>query len=108
MKSNLIINNGNFALAMMLSALVLVTPDTAFAGAVGGGGFLGSGTNFLNALLDVLTNTWVRIIAIIAVVVIGAMAMAGRLSWGLAGMVMLGMVLMFGAAAIVDSVDAAV
>jgi type IV secretory pathway VirB2 component (pilin) len=85
-----------------------VAPEMAHAGAVGGGGFLGSGTSFLNALMGVLTNTWVRIIAIIAVIIVGAMAMAGRLSGGLAIWVVVGMVLMFGAAAIVDSVDAVV
>jgi type IV secretory pathway VirB2 component (pilin) len=87
---------------------VLVIPEITHAGAVGGGGFLGSGTAFLTALLNVLTNTWVRIIAIIAVAIVGIMAMAGRLSGGLAIWVIVGMVLVFGCAAIVDSVDAVV
>jgi type IV secretion system protein VirB2 len=88
--------------------MMLVLPDSAHAAAVGGGGFLDSGTNFLNALLGVLTNTWVRIIAIISVIAMGILSMAGRLSMGLAMLVFLGMVLIFGAAAIVDSVEAVV
>lgn len=91
---------------MFLAAYV--APEMAQAGAVGGGGFLGSGTSFLNALMNVLTNTWVRIIAIIAIAIVGIMAMAGRLSGGLAIWVTVGMVLVFGAAAIADSVDAVV
>lgn len=100
-------NKINF-LILFAIFLVFLMPDVSNAGAVGGGGFLGSGTSFLNALLGVMTNTWVRIIAIIAVVFVGIMAMSGRLSGGLAIWVVVGMVLMFGAAAIVDSVDAVV
>jgi type IV secretion system protein VirB2 len=63
-----------------------------------------SGTNFLNALMDLLTNVWARIIAIIAIVITGIIAMTGRLSWTRAGFVILGIILVFGAGAIVDSV----
>ena len=106
MHQSFIKNHFTTCLTLMLLALLL--PDMAHAQAVGGGGFLDSGTSFLNALLSVLTNTWIRIIAIIAVIVMGIMAMAGRLSMGFAVLVFFGMVLIFGSAAIVDSVDAVV
>jgi len=63
-----------------------------------------SGTNFLTALQDLLTNTWARIIAIIAVVCLGILWMTGRIAWYAASSVISGIILVFGAPAIVDSV----
>ena len=63
-----------------------------------------SGTNFLEALQNLLTSTWARIIAIIAVVFLGFAWMFGRISMQLAVSVIGGLILVFGAPAIVDSV----
>jgi len=59
-------------------------------------------------LLDLLTNGIARSVAIIAIVVLGYMAFAGRLTAELAIKWILGIVLVFGGAAIVDLIIAAV
>ncbi len=67
-----------------------------------------SGTNFLQALETLLTGTWARITAIIAIVVLGFGWMTGRISWHVAGAVVGGIVLVFGAAAIVDGISGSI
>ena len=87
-------------LLFIVLALILISiPETAHAQAL-----FDSGTNFLNALMNLLTNTWARIIAIIAVVGLGILWMPGRLAWGIAASVIGGIILVFGAPAIVDSI----
>lgn len=86
-----------FIIALIGIALV---PQTAHAQAL-----FDSGTNFLTALQDLLTNTWARIIAIIAVVFLGFAWMFGRISWQIAASVIGGVILIFGAPAIVDSIS---
>ncbi len=86
------------AMAIALVTVIAVYPEDAYAQAL-----FDSGTNFLNALMDLLTNTWARILAIIAVVCLGVMWMTGRLAWYAAVSVIGGMILVFGAPAIVDS-----
>ena len=86
-----------FIIALIGIALV---PETAHAQAL-----FDSGTNFLTALQDLLTNTWARIIAIIAVVFLGFAWMFGRISWQIAASVIGGVILIFGAPAIVDSIS---
>lgn len=78
----------------------ILLPQNAYASAL-----FDSGTNFLTALQDLLTNTWARIIAIIAVVLLGFAWMFGRISWQIAASVVCGIILVFGAPAIVDSVS---
>ena len=80
--------------------IVLISADNALAQAA----LFDSGTNFLQALVDLLTNTWARIIGIIAVIGVGILWMLGRLQWGVAAAVVGGLILVFGAPAIVDSV----
>ena len=85
----------------LITTLILATlPEVAHAQAL-----FDSGTNFLEALQDLLTNTWARIIAIIAIACLGIAAMTGRLRWGIAGSVIIGIILIFGAPAIVDSIS---
>ena len=86
------------AMAIALATIIAIYPEDAYAQAL-----FDSGTNFLNALMDLLTNTWARILAIIAVVCLGVMWMTGRLAWYAAVSVIGGMILVFGAPAIVDS-----
>jgi type IV secretory pathway VirB2 component (pilin) len=59
------------------------------------------------AVLGIFTNGLTRTIAIIAVIAMGIAAMAGKLSWEWAIKIIVGIVLVFGAAAIVDYVIAA-
>ena len=63
-------------LFLVLSLTLISFPKTAYAQALSD-----SGTNFLTALQNLLTNTWARIIAIIG---LGILWMTGRLSWGVA------------------------
>lgn len=72
---------------------------------VGGGALFSSGTNFLNALQTLLTSTWARLVAIIAVFAVGLSFMFGRLSMQVAFSVIGGIILVFGAPAIVDSIS---
>jgi len=53
-------------------------------------------------LLDLLTNGFSRTIAIIVCIGLGFAAWAGKLTWGMAGRFIGGIVFIFGAAAIVD------
>lgn len=88
------------ALFAAMGSMVLLYPQDAFAQAL-----FDSGTNFLSALQSLLTSTWARIIAIIAVVFLGFAWMFGRISMQLALSVIGGIILVFGAPAIVDSIS---
>nr|MBI1231939.1 hypothetical protein [Cytophagales bacterium] len=94
--------NFNFRAIILLSILCMTValPDQAFAQ----NALFDSGTNFLTALQDLLTTTWARIIGIIAVCGVGILWMLGRLQWAVAASVIGGLILIFGAPAIVDSV----
>jgi type IV secretion system protein VirB2 len=59
-------------------------------------------------IVDFITGPFGRLLAIIAVIALGFLAFAGRLSWFTAGAVVLGIGLVFGAPAIVDEMIAAV
>jgi type IV secretion system protein VirB2 len=59
-------------------------------------------------IVDFITGPFGRLLAIIAVIALGFLAFAGRLSWFTAGAVVLGICLVFGAPAIVDEMIAAV
>lgn len=56
----------------------------------------------VQAIVDFITGPFGRLCAIIAVISMGFLAFAGRLSWFFAGGVVLGIGLVFGAPAIVD------
>lgn len=59
-------------------------------------------------IVDFITGPFGRLLAIMAVIALGFLAFAGRLSWFTAGAVVLGIGLVFGAPAIVDEMIAAV
>lgn len=94
--------NSNFTIPLLTLSLfaLLLHPETAYASSA----LFDSGTNFLSALQNLLTNTWARILAIIAVVFLGFAWMFGQISWQFAASVIGGIVLIFGAPAIVDSI----
>ena len=91
----------NRAALSALFLLALTLPDTALAQAA----LFDSGTNFLTALQELLTGTWARIIAVIAICCLGILWMTGRMAWNVATSIIGGIVLIFGAPAIVDSIS---
>ena len=58
--------------------------------------------NFANAILGILNNTFLRAVAIAAVIGAGLMALSGRVQWMTFIVVMLAVVIIFGSAGIVD------
>lgn len=78
---------------------IMFIPSVAFANPIADG---------VDWLLELLTNGIARSVAIIAIVVLGYMAWAGRLTGEAAVKFIGGIVLVFGGAAIVDLIIAAV
>lgn len=89
-------------LFIALIGLFLLPSSEAFAQT--SGALFDSGTNFLNALQQLLTSTWSRIIGIIAIAILGFMYMLGRISMQITVAVIVGIILVFGAPAIVDGI----
>ena len=58
--------------------------------------------NFGNAVLGILNNTFLRAVAVTAVIGSGLMALSGRIQWMTFISVMLAVVIIFGSAGIVD------
>ena len=90
--------------ATMLAAC-LVFAEPAFAQSSGAFAPLETAVQMI---VDFITGPFGRLLAIIAVIALGFLAFAGRLSWFTAGAVVLGIGLVFGAPAIVDEMIAAV
>jgi len=82
----------------LLVGLVMV-PEMAMANPIEDG---------VDWVLDLLTNGIARSLAIIGIVILGYMAWAGRITGEAAGKYVLGIVLVFGGATIVDLIIAAV
>ncbi|MCL7999741.1 TrbC/VirB2 family protein [Brucella sp. 21LCYQ03] len=87
----------------LLATAQIVGADLALAQGSGGvsGAFAPVQTVF-QAIVDFISGPIGRLFAIIAVMALGFLAFAGRLSWFLAGGVILGIGLVFGAPSIVD------
>lgn len=58
--------------------------------------------NFGQALLDILNSTFLRALSIVAVIAMGLMALGGRIQWMAFISTLLAVVIVFGAAGIVD------
>ena len=86
---------------MVLAALVLI-PGLALAGT--GGPWDGAA----QSVEKIFTGGLMRTIAVVAVIACGIAAMAGKLSWDWAIKIVIGIVLMFGAPAIVGYFTSAV
>ena len=84
--------------------VVFFSPELAYAQAAGGGGFLDSFTALFDAIGDLLTTVWARAVGIIAIAVTGYLFFTGRLEMRWAAAVVLGIIFVFGAPAIVDSI----
>ena len=92
-------NAALLAVGVVFATIALA--DTAYAQS---GALLQPVDNMLTQIVQAVQGTIARSLAIIAVCVLGFLAMFGRLSWFLAGSIILGIVLVFGAATIVDAV----
>jgi type IV secretion system protein VirB2 len=94
MKTGPIPNVGT-ALAVLLTALALLAPDLALAQT--------TTSPFLTGATALQSNilAWLTPIAIILVMVLGAMAMANRISWGWCIAAILGIAISFGSTQIV-------
>jgi type IV secretion system protein VirB2 len=94
--------------AGILVAAQVAGADLAFAQNGGGNSAFAPLQTAVQMIVDFITGPFGRLIAIIAVIGLGFLAFAGRLSWFTAGAVVIGMGLVFGAPAIVDELMAAV
>ncbi|MEA3641958.1 MAG: TrbC/VirB2 family protein [Lamprobacter sp.] len=79
--------------ALSLLAALALTPEIASANVL---------DNFGDAILGILNNTFLRAIAIAAVIAAGLMALSGRIQWMSFISVMFAVVIIFGSAGIVD------
>ena len=79
---------------LLMLCLVALMPEVAIAAPWDGP---------LQNLIDLLTGTTARLLAILSIIVLGFMAMTGRMSWGLGGSIVGGIVLVFGASWIADN-----
>jgi len=95
---------GLFARRAATIALVLMSGDGAFAQS----GTLAPVQSTLTTLVSTLTGPIATALATLAVIACGFLAWAGRLTWGVAGSVIFGIVLVFGAAQIVQFFQSAV
>lgn len=89
------------SLIIMLSAIVVMLPDMAFAAQPAG-----ANTPIGNIMCNVaawFTGNTGQGLATLAIIIIGVGALMGKVSWGMAIIVGLGIALIFGAAAMVTS-----
>lgn len=104
-------NRNRLSCAAMLAVLVaaqFVGADLALAQGGGGSSAFAPLQTAVQMIVDFITGPFGRLLAIIAVIGLGFLAFAGRLSWFTAGAVVIGMGLVFGAPAIVDELISAV
>ena len=87
------------ALFITYACTVLMLPALAWAQA------LEPVQEVADLFVDFLTGTFATSIAVIGLAICGFMAMMGRLPWGAALAVIAGIILVFGAAALVDEIS---
>lgn len=87
---------------VLLAAMQIAGSDSAMAQSGGVSGAFAPVQTVFQAIVDFINGPFGRLFAIIAVMALGFLAFAGRLSWFLAGGVILGIGLVFGAPSIVD------
>jgi type IV secretion system protein VirB2 len=95
------------ALMGIAAFLQIITADAVLA-QTSGGGAVAPHETAVQMIVDFITGPFGRLLAIIAVIGLGFLAFAGRLSWFTAGAVVIGIGLVFGAPAIVDQMISAV
>jgi type IV secretion system protein VirB2 len=90
--------------ALLSGTMFLVTIDQAFAQS----STLQPVQSTLTQLVSALTGSIATALATLAVIACGFFAWSGRLTWGIAGSVIFGIVLVFGSAQIVQFFQSAV
>lgn len=90
------------SMVLMAVCIAAVAPGIALAG-----GSSGPWDTMGNQVLAIFTGGLTRTIAIISVIACGIAALAGKLSWDWAIKIIVGIVLIFGGAALVDYLIAA-
>ncbi|WP_114217136.1 TrbC/VirB2 family protein [Ochrobactrum sp. 3-3] len=90
----------------MVAAMQVIGADLALA--QGASGAFAPLQTAVQMIVDFITGPFGRLLAIVAVIGLGFLAFAGRLSWFTAGAVILGIGLVFGAPTIVDEMISAV
>jgi type IV secretion system protein VirB2 len=98
----------SFRYATLAAASVLLTVSVVEPAFAQSSGAFAPLETAVQMIVDFITGPFGRLLAIIAVIGLGFLAFAGRLSWFTAGAVVLGIGLVFGAPAIVDQMIAAV
>ncbi len=88
-----------FAAACLAGAFTLALVDPALAQSAGSGGNIGT---FIQNIISLLNNNVIRGLAIIAIIITGIAWMFGHLDLRRAGTVIVGIIVIFGAATIVD------
>lgn len=91
-------NYGRYAAAALISAFLILLPDVLLAS--------DPDYQISNTLCEVvrwLNGSTGRAVATIAVIVVGVMALAGRLNWSMAIIVVAGIAILFGAKSIVEA-----
>jgi type IV secretion system protein VirB2 len=83
----------------------LVAFEPSIAAAAGGGAAFGNIEGVATRILTFVTGTFGRTVATIAVVVLGMMAMFGKLAWDHAIKVIFGIAIVFGAASVIDALS---
>lgn len=85
--------------AALASLLILSAAEPAFAQSGGVGGNIGT---FIQNIIDILNSSVIRGLAIIAIIITGIAWMFGHLDMRRAGTVVVGIIVIFSAAALVD------
>lgn len=85
--------------AALAGLLILSTAEPAFAQSGGVGGNIGS---FIQNIINILNSSVIRGLAIIAIILTGIAWMFGHLDMRRAGTVVVGIIVIFSAAALVD------
>jgi type IV secretory pathway VirB2 component (pilin) len=88
-------------LVAIASLALLLMADPACAQATGGGGDI---TTFLQNIVNIITGTAGKLIAVLAICFVGIGALMGALSLRAAGGVILGVMLIFSASWIVNQI----
>lgn len=87
------------SLMVMLSAVIIMMPDFAHAANTPMG-------NVLCTVVEWFTGNTGKGLATIAITIIGIGALLGKVSWGMAIIVGIGVAIVFGAAGLVDAMNA--
>ena len=97
-------NPSGLAWCLMLTFAVMILPDLAVAGSTTESSSAGGSTisNVLCDVVDWFTGPVGKGIATLAIIIVGIGALMGKVSWGMAIIVGIGVAVIFGASTLVD------